>query len=182
MRIVAGKFGGRIIEAPRGHRTHPMSERMRGAVFGALGDISGLSVLDGFAGSGALSIEAVSRGAKSVVAIEVDKGAHSVIQANLRTLGIEDKVKAVRAFAGAWSTRHQALLFDVILLDPPYDNVPWRDLKRMPRHLSQDGVLVLSWPGKAEALRFEGLNIVQQKYYGDSQLLFYKQCELTSNI
>jgi len=152
-----------------------MSEKARGAIFGALGDIKNLYVWVPFAGSGALAIEAVSRGAGSVVAIEVDKAAHTVIKHNLKKLDMQDRVKAVRAYAGAWSTRHQAELFDLILADPPYDNPPYRDLNRLPRHLKQTGILVLSWPGKAEALRFEGLKVVQTKNYGDSQLVFYSK-------
>lgn len=174
MRVIAGWLGGRIFESPHGHRTHPMSEKMRGAIFGALGDIKGLTVLDAFSGSGALAVEAISRGAKSAVAIEVDPGAHSVIKNNLKTLGIEDRAKAVRAYAGAWSTRHQAEKFDIVLLDPPYDNLPYRDLKRMPRHLASEGTLVLSWPGKADPLALGELQIILTKNYGDSQLLFYK--------
>lgn len=151
-----------------------MSEKVRGAIFGALGDIKGLSVLVPFGGSGALAIESISRGAKQAVVIEVDKGAHGVIKDNLESLGIAERIKATRAFAGAWSTRHQADLFDLILADPPYDNMPYRDLKRLPRHLKEAGILVLSWPGKAEPLRFEGLEIIQAKNYGDAQLVFYK--------
>lgn len=127
MRVIAGRLGGRNFQSPHGHRTHPMSDKMRGAIFGVLGDISGLNALDAFSGSGALAIEAISRGADSAVAIEVDKGAHSVITENFKSLGIDHQVKAVRAFAGAWSTRHQAQLFDLIFADPPYDNVPYRD-------------------------------------------------------
>ena len=177
MRIIAGKLGGRLFESPRGHRTHPMSEKARGAVFGALGDIKGLRVLDAFAGSGALSFEAISRGAKQAVALEVDPAAHSVIKNNAKQLGIDQQLKATRAYAGAWSTRHQAQLFDVILLDPPFDKVPYKDIFRMPRHLNEAGVLVLSWPGAAEVLKFEGLQIVQSKNYGDSQLIFYKRAD-----
>jgi 16S rRNA (guanine966-N2)-methyltransferase len=173
MRVIAGFLGGRVFDSPKGHRTHPMSEKVRGAIFGALGDIKGLNVLVPFAGSGALAIEAISRGAKHAHAIEVDKGAHTVITGNLKNLDIEDRVKAIRAFAGAWSTRHQAELFDLILADPPYDSVPYRDLKRLPRHMKSTGILVLSWPGKAEALGFDGLKVVQTKNYGDAQLIFY---------
>lgn len=175
MRIIAGWLGGRIFDSPHGHRTHPMSEKMRGAIFGALGDIKGLTVFDAFAGSGALALEAISRGAVSAVAVEVDPAAHKVITKNITDLGIEDRVKVVRAYAGAWSTRHQAQLFDIILLDPPYDNIPYRDLKRMPRHLKDDGVLVLSWPGKIDPLTFDDFTIVQEKNYGDGQLIFYKR-------
>jgi 16S rRNA (guanine(966)-N(2))-methyltransferase RsmD len=175
MRIISGFLGGRLIDAPKGHRTHPMSEKMRGAIFGALGDISGLSLLDPFSGSGALAIEAVSRGANPVVAIEVDKGAHTVISQNIKKLGIAGQIKAIRAYASAWSTRHQAQLFDIILADPPYDKMPYKDLVRLPRHLKAEGIFVLSWPGKAEPLKLETLTIIQIKDYSDSQLVFYRK-------
>lgn len=177
MRVISGWLGGRIFEAPKGHKTHPMSEKMRGAIFGSLGDVKGLRVLDPFSGSGALAIESISRGASAAVSIEVEKSAHTAITQNIKQLGIDDRVKAVRAYAGAWSTRHQAELFDIILLDPPYkpfDKIPYRDLKRMPRHLVESGILVLSWPAKLDDLRFEGLELIQKKEYGDSKLLFYK--------
>lgn len=174
MRVISGYLGGQNFDSPQGHRTHPMSDKMRGAIFGVLGDVSELTVLDAFSGSGALAIEAISRGADSVVAIEVDKKAHGVIEKNIEKLGIADKVKVVRAYANAWSTRHQVQKFNLILLDPPYDHLPFRDLNAMPRHLKEDGVLVLSWPGKADWYPFEGLELIQSKNYGDSALHFYK--------
>lgn len=177
MRVISGFLGGRTFESPHGHRTHPMSEKIRGAIFGALGDIKGLTVLDAFAGSGALAIEAISRGAKSAVAVEVDKRAHTSIVKNLAELGIEDRVKAIRAFAGAWSTRHQVEMFDLIFLDPPYNDIPYRDLKSMPRHLKDGGTLVLSWPGPMDQWKFEGLKVVQSKSYGDAQLVFYQKLQ-----
>lgn len=175
MRVISGFLGGRNFESPHGHRTHPMSEKARGGMFSVLGDIKGLTVLDSFGGSGALSIEAISRGAASALVIEVEKGAHDIIQKNIAALGIQDRITTVRAFANAWSTRHQDQLFDLILLDPPYDNLPFRDLKVMPRHLKDEGTLVLSWPGQADTYPFEGLEIVQHKTYGDAQLVFYQK-------
>ncbi len=174
MRVISGTLGGRIFEAPKGHRTHPMSEKMRGAIFGTLGDIDGLSVLDAFAGSGALAIEAISRGAEHAMAVEVDPGAYATIKKNIADLGIDEQVKVTRAYAGAWSTRHQVKLFDVVLLDPPYDNLPYRDLKRMSRHVAPGGTLVLSWPAKADWYPFEGMELVMSKEYGDGNLHFYK--------
>lgn len=175
MRVIAGFLGGRTFESPHGHRTHPMSDKIRGALFGVLGDIKGLTVLDAFAGSGALSFESISRGASRAVAIEVETGAHTSIRNNIESLGLKERVKAIRAFAGAWSTRHQSELFDLVLLDPPYDNIPYRDLKHMPRHLADGGTLVLSWPGSMESLHFDGLKIVHHKQYGDAQLVFYQK-------
>lgn len=175
MRVISGWLGGRVFDSPNGHQTHPMSEKMRGAIFGALGDIKGLSVLDAFAGSGALAIEAISRGASNALAIEKDPAAHRLIENNIKSFAIEDRIKATRAYAGAWSTRHQTQQFDIVLLDPPYDNIPYRDLKRMPRHVSDNGVLVLSWPGKMDPLTIEGFEIVQCKNQGDTQAIFYKK-------
>jgi 16S rRNA (guanine966-N2)-methyltransferase len=175
MRVIAGYLGGRNFDSPHGHRTHPMSEKVRGAIFGALGDVKGLTALDAFAGSGALAIEAISRGAKSAVAIEVDKGAHAIITKNIAELDLTERIKAVRAFAGAWSTRNQAQLFDLIFVDPPYDNIPWRDLKALPRHLNDGGTLVLSWPGRDRVPAFDGLESVLTKDYGDAQLVFYQR-------
>lgn len=175
MRVIAGWLGGQNFDSPHGHRTHPMSDKARGAIFGVLGDIKGLTVLDAFAGSGALAIEAISRGAKSAVAIEVDKGAHKVIVDNVNKLGIADRIKPIRAFAGAWSTRHQIELFDLVFVDPPFDAITYRDLKNLPRHLNETGTLVLSWPGREEPLKFENLQAVQAKSYGDIQLVFYQR-------
>ena len=173
MRVISGYLGGQNFESPNSHKTHPMSEKMRGALFGALGDIKGLRVLDAFAGSGAVSIEAISRGAKSAQAIEMDPAVHTVIQKNINKLGLGERVTATRAYCGAWSTRHQAVKFDVIVLDPPYDNIPYRDLKRMPRHLDENGILVLSWPSKMDPLTFEGLKLIKTKTYADGSLNFY---------
>lgn len=175
MRVISGFLGGRNFDSPHGHRTHPMSEKVRGAIFGALGDIKGLTVLDAFSGSGALAIESISRGAKSATAIEVDKRAHATITKNIQELKLGDRIKAIRAFAGAWSTRHQAQHFDLIFLDPPYDDIPFRDLKSMPRHLTDNGTLILSWPGPMDIWKFEGLKVVQSKQYGDAQLVFYQK-------
>ena len=175
MRVISGYLGGRTFASPHGHRTHPMSDKVRGAIFGVLGDIKGLNVFDPFAGSGALSIEAISRGASHAVAIDNDKRAHAVIEDNIMALDLEDRIKAIKAYAGAWSTRHQSELFDLIFVDPPYDKPPYRDLDSLPRHLKDGGTLVLSWPGNQKPCQFKGLEPVQTKNYGDAQLVFYQK-------
>lgn len=175
MRVIAGRLGGRQFASPRGHRTHPMSDKMRGALFGILGDVSGIAVLDVFAGSGALGIEAASRGAAAITAIDHDKTAYATMLANIAELGLEERVHATRAYFNAWSTRHQNQQFDLILADPPYDRPPWRDINKLPRHLPPRGTLVISWPGKAEAPSFAGLHMVEQRNYGDGQLIFYQR-------
>ena len=121
MRIISGTLKGRVIEAPEGHKTHPMSEKIRGAVFNALGDLSGLSVLDAFAGSAALSIEATSHGADHVIAIEIDKKAHAVALQNIADCGVSEYIKCIRANVSSWSDNNSNATFDVVIFDPPYD-------------------------------------------------------------
>ena len=111
----------------------------------------------------------------SVLCIEVDKGAHAIIDKNISSLGIEDQITTIRAYANAWSTRHQDQLFDLVLADPPYDIIPWRDMKILQRHVNDTGFLILSWPGKADWPAFPGLEMVQNRNYGDSQLVFYQR-------
>lgn len=175
MRVIAGKLGGQIFEAPKGHRTHPMSEKAKGALFSALGDIEELSVLDCFSGSGALAIEAASRGAANVIAIDHDINAYKTIAANIVKLGIEDQCHAVKANATGWSNRHPNTTFDIVLCDPPYDDIQYKVIRKLARHVAQSGIFVLSLPGKHETLKLEGLSVVQNKDYGDAQLVFYKR-------
>lgn len=147
---------------------------MRGALFSALGDIKGKSVLDAYSGSGALSIEAVSRGARGVVALEHDTPAFRTILNNLDDLGISDDVKAVRVNVKSWSNNNQDQQFDVVLADPPYDDIRPDILEKLIRNVADDGIFVISWPGKEEPREFKGLEIIKNNSYGDSQLVFYK--------
>lgn len=175
MRIIAGTLGGRRFDAPKGHKTHPMSDKMRGAVFSMLGDIEGLTLLDAFAGSGAMSIEAISRGAKSAIAIDIDKSAVETIKKNAQYLGLENYLKAIRANVSGWSDNNPAAQFDIVSCDPPYDKLQLSLLQKLAKHVKKDGIYILSWPGKLEAPEFMHLKKLQSKNYGDSQLVFYRK-------
>ncbi len=175
MRIIAGKLGGRQFQASHGHKIHPMSDKMRGALFNILGDIQGLTVLDAFAGSGALSFEAISRGAKHATVIEIDKSAHSQILKNIKTLQMENEIKAVRANASGWSDNNPEVKFDLVLLDPPYDDLPHELLAKIARHAVPQGLVALSYPGNKQPPTFSGLELITAKLYGDSQLAFYRK-------
>lgn len=175
MRIIAGTLGGRQFDAPRGHKTHPMSDKARGALFNMLGDIAGMTVLDPFAGSGALSFEAVSRGAASAVAIERDKVAQKVIAGNVSHLGLSDQVTLIRAVTTSWLYRNAQRKFDLVLCDPPYNDPQFRTLDRLVKRLNPGGLLVLSWPIREDVPTFVGLHEVEQRSYGDMQLVFYRR-------
>lgn len=174
MRVIAGQLRGRQFKSPPGRRSHPMSEKMRGALFNALGDLSGLSVLDAYAGSGALAFEAASRGATPVVAVEKSVLAYRMIKKNINELGLEDVVKVSRANISSWADTYELQTFDVIVADPPYDDLRVNILEKLVAHLNTDGIFALSWPGSEQAEQLQGLHIVKELAYGDSKLIFYK--------
>lgn len=176
MRIIAGSLKGRQFQTPHGHKTHPMSDKARGALFNVLGDIERLTFLDAFAGSGALAFEAASRGAKSVVAIDKDGSAHSVIERNVKDLHLQRCVKVVKANTGGWSIHNQETKYDILLLDPPYDDLQLNLLGRLiKRHLKPGGLAVLSCPGKLAIPEFDKTEVAASKNYGDAQLIFYRK-------
>jgi len=177
MRVIAGRLGGRNFVSPKTQRTHPMSDKVRGALFNALGDLDGLTVLDAFAGSGACSIEAVSRGASHVLAIDIDPEAVKTIAENVRSLELEGAIDVRRKNISGWSRNNQSLQFDIVLADPPYNDIRPDVLERLTVHIKPGGLLVLSWPGSEAVRDFTGLAVVSHKSYGDAQLVFYKRPE-----
>ena|SRR3989344_5849457 len=177
MRIIAGKLGGRQLREPKGHRTHPMSERIRGALFNTLGDISNLTALDAFAGSGALSFEAISRGAGAVTAIDIDKNPVQAMKTSARELDVEDKIKAIRANASSWSDNNPDRVFDIVFSAPPYDDLQEELVRKLTKHTKAGGLYVLDWPGDRQPLALSELDLVTAKLYGDAQLAFYRKKE-----
>jgi 16S rRNA (guanine966-N2)-methyltransferase len=122
VRVVAGQFGGRSLRAPRGHRTRPTSERVREALFSSIGaDVEDAVVLDLFAGSGALGIEALSRGAARAVFVEAERRAAKVVQENLAEFGLGPRSRLVPGTAARFCGDPQGEgPFTLVLLDPPY--------------------------------------------------------------
>lgn len=175
MRIIAGTFGGRIIEAPKGFKTHPMSERVRGALFNSLGDISGYSVWDAFAGSGAIALEAISRGAKQAVVTEKDRTAFNVLKKNIETLGVEKQVKASQANCSSWGKTNPEAKFDLIICDPPYNNMQFSTVFSLKEYLKPNGLMVLSYSGRDQTAHVNGVVVVDNRNYGDAALAFYRK-------
>lgn len=126
MRVIAGELGGRRLVAPPGTGTRPTSDRVKEALFSIVGPVVGDRVLDLFAGSGALAIEALSRGAATATCVDDDRGAAEAIAANASVLGLGDRLRLVRR---GWRGALQAAaeggeVFDLVLADPPYDLLP----------------------------------------------------------
>ncbi len=177
MRIIAGKLGGLQIVTPKGNRTHPMSERIRGALFNSLGDITDLTVLDAFAGTGAIAFEAISRGASKAVAIDSDKSAVDAMQDSVAKLNINDSCKVIRANVSSWSDNNPTRTFDLVVADPPYDKIQPNLLGKIGSHVKAGGLFVVSWPGKSDHMQFENFKIENVKNYGDAKLLFYRRSD-----
>ncbi|HET7059972.1 MAG TPA: RsmD family RNA methyltransferase [Candidatus Saccharimonadales bacterium] len=178
MRIIAGRLGGRAFNSPRGNRTHPMSERIRGALFNALGDITGLTVLDAFAGSGALSFEALSRGVARATAIDSDQSAQRTIAENSKELGLTSQIKLIKASAGAWlSTTPASVTFDIVICDPPYADVTPQLLERLADRCKQDGIVVLSLPPQTDIELADNYELLSSKNYGDAELSFHRRLD-----
>lgn len=174
-RIVAGRWGGRRLATPAGAGTRPTSDRVREAMFASiqseLGPLDGLRVLDLFAGSGALGLEALSRGAASVDLVEADAKAAAVIRRNIADLGAGGatvhRVKAERFVAGTEGA------YDLVLLDPPYA-VPTHAVAALVADvpLAIDGLIVVEratrdpfvWPKTRSGLR--------ERSYGETALWY----------
>lgn len=175
MRIIAGQLRGRQFKSPRSHRSHPMSEKMRGALFNVLGDINGLTFLDAYAGSGAMAYEAISRGASKATTVEKSILAYRTIKNNVETLSLGEQIKATRANITTWSDNNVDLEFDVVIADPPYNDIKPNVLEKLVRHLKKDGIYVLSWPGSEDIEDIKGLEIIKHTDYGDSKLVFFRK-------
>ena len=164
MRVVAGRYGGRTLKAPRGRDVRPTADRVREALFSILGPMEGLAVLDLFAGTGALGIEALSRGAASCVFVDVEPR-HA--QANLDALGIGAEVRRGRAL----SALQPGDQYDLVLLDPPY-----RDAARLGPELTEalppvlrPAARVVSESDRRHPLDL-GLPLHDERRYGDTMI------------
>lgn len=182
-RVISGVAGGRRLETPSGPRTRPTSDRVREALFSRLEHLevlAGARVLDLYAGSGALGLEAVSRGARSAVLVESDRGAAKVARGNAAAVGLagvvvrEDPVERVLV-AGPASPGGR---FDVVFLDPPYDldeDALGDVLALLVRHgwLAREALVVVERSARSPEPRWaEGLAPAGERRYGETRMWF----------
>jgi len=171
VRIVAGSRKSHTIQAPKGLATRPTSDRVREAAFNLIGPVDGASVLDLYAGSGAMGLEALSRGAARAVFVESDRDACRAIERNLEKLRLTGaRVVCGDALAFLASESHA---YDLVLVDPPYELADHERLARyLPRVLADDGLLVLETAAKVEP----GLPLALRtsRRYGSARLTLYE--------
>jgi 16S rRNA (guanine(966)-N(2))-methyltransferase RsmD len=175
MRIIAGSLKGRRLKTPDWEGLRPTSDKLRETLFNILAPrIAGARVLDAFAGTGALGIEAMSRGAAAVTFIERDRRAQALIQANLAQCGIHTGYNLVGGAVERVVTTVDAP-FDIVLLDPPYTMPGHTALMKIDALVAPGGVAVLEHARRAEAPEQAGrLKRVRQVTSGDSMLSFYE--------
>ena len=175
MRVVAGELGGRKIVSPDGTSTRPTTDRVREAIFNSLGSsgvLDGALVADLFAGTGAVGIEALSRGAERCVFVERDRTALRVLEENLDTLGLRDRSRVITSDAMATAS---AIDCDIVLADPPYGFDAWAELLRVVR-----ADLVIAESGRSIDCP-DGWKITREKKYGRTMVTFFERVELVSD-
>src|ERR1700720_3848280 len=153
MRIIAGSHKGHTIHAPRGRDTRPTSDRVRENVFNIVGPVDGAAVLDLYAGSGAMGLEALSRGAARAVFVERDGGAVRAIERNLEKLRLSGTVLRQDAVTALATEAGSGRKYDLVLVDPPYDmyaDIEPKLARYLPSVLAEDGVVVVETDGGVE--------------------------------
>ena len=167
IRIISGSYGGRLIDTPKTRATHPMGERERSAIFNSIrSEIPGRRVLDAFAGSGAIGIEALSLGAAHVDFMENHPKAIRAIQKNLQNLQLVDHAGILRIPDGDYG---------IIIADPPYDNPQYDLVAQLVTHLVPGGLFVLSHPETPEPPHFSYLRLQSDKKYAAAHIKIYRK-------
>lgn len=176
IRIISGEFGGRLIDAPEGRRMHPMGERIRNALFNSIGsEVQGARVLDAFAGTGSIGLEALSRGAEHAIFIERDRLLQKILAGNIDRLGVNDRTMLIRTSVANWLATKDDAKFDIIFADPPYNDVQFSTVAGLFALLKPGALMVLSHPGKGEVLSLNGVVVVDNRSYGNADLTYYRR-------
>ena len=179
IRVIAGKYGGRKIDAPdfSNSRTKPMGERIRNAMFNRIGEeIRGARVLDAFAGTGSVGLEALSRGASFVTFVERDKIAQKILQKNVLSLGAENESEIIRTTVNNWLETAEPEMYDIILADPPYHDLQLSTVSRLFGLLKPKGLMVLSHTGRGEGPNLESsIVVVDNRSYGNATLTSFRR-------
>ena len=176
MRVIAGTLKGRRLRAPTWEGLRPTSDKLRETLFNVLGTrIGGARMLDGFAGTGAVGIEALSRGAAHVTFVEPDRRAAALIEGNLQHCGVSDRYAIIRARFAGTERAPDGGPFDVIFLDPPYGGAELAAAIDAAQPLAAEGTLLVIEHAKRDASPESAGALVRTRLLtsGDSALAFY---------
>ena len=194
MRIISGEHRGRRIQAPKNQKTRPTPDRVREALFSSLevwlggpGSLVGVRVLDLYAGSGALGIEALSRGAGHVVFVERDPAAIDVFQANLELLALtgSSEVHKGQVLRVLSSSRLIEMSFDVALIDPPFESAESANILQGlldANRIRLGGIVILEHRAGSDTPRTEGFENLRTRNYGKVATTFYRRVDTAQEI
>jgi 16S rRNA (guanine966-N2)-methyltransferase len=176
MRISGGVLKGRVLHLPAGAGLRPTTERNRQMVFNILREaVEGARFCDAYAGSGAVGIEALSRGAKEALFLERDLRLVRALRENLRALGLDGRARVFRADAEDPAAFRTAGAQDIVFLDPPYETRPARALERAGACLAERGLLVYEHGARTASPPVSGLAVAQERRAGDASFTFYRK-------
>jgi 16S rRNA (guanine966-N2)-methyltransferase len=177
MRVIAGRLGGRTLVAPRGLATRPTTDRVREALFSSLASVDGARVLDLYAGTGALGIEALSRGAASAVFVEDARPALAALRKNLVALALESAARVVAEPVARAVTRLASggAPFDLVLADPPYDDADdaLSALETLAPAFAPGARIVLEHASRRPLRPTPVLDHIRTRTYGDTAVAFF---------
>lgn len=175
LRVLSGKFKGRALKSPQSSSTHPMGSREKLALFNMLQPyLEGATVLDAYAGTGALGIEALSRGADAVTFVEQNPSVARLIRENLRTVGGEQESEVFTGSVKEFSEAADLVgKYDLILADPPYDQFRAEEIAGLVRLLRNGGIFALSFPFRDGAPEFPGLELQTARKYAAAGIALY---------
>lgn len=170
--VVGGKYRGAKLLSPQDAGTHPMGAREKNALFNRLSDrLAQARVLDAYAGTGALAAEAFSRGATVVDLVEKSSKVAKIAKQNILALG--EQANIYTTSVGSFVEQFAGERYDIIIADPPYDQINVGELARLSALLVDDGVLVLSHPAKMVVPELNGLTLLSSKTYAGAAISFY---------
>ena len=176
MRVVAGAFGGRRLKTAPGKRTRPTAERVREALFSILGPVDEMRVADLYAGSGALGIEALSRGASHATFVEHDSRTADIVRFNLAALDVVDESEVVVWDALLWlQSVAGSAAFDLVLIDPPYSSAPrlGEPLSELLPQVLAPNATIVTESDKRKPLELD-IVLWDERVYGDTRIAIHR--------
>ena len=179
VRVIAGSLKGRRLKAPTWTGLRPTSDKLRETLFNVLAPrVAGSRVLDGYAGTGAIGIEAISRGAAAAVFVDSDRRARALVADNLEHCGVPTGCAIIRSSFDRLDPLGPIDIFDLVLLDPPYDDPPAEVIAMVAHLVAPGGLLVIEHARRRTAPEAAaGLARTRQITSGDSMLSFYARPE-----
>lgn len=177
MRITGGELRGHEITMPKTDKTRPLTDRGRAGLFNALGDVTGLQMIDAYAGSGAVGLEALSRGAAHVTGVEKAYVVTKIIIQNVQKLGYEAKYSLQLMTVEKWAranTEKQAQ-FDLIFAGPPFEMLDVNELNLLVPYLKKGGMMVAEHYKKLPVSDLAGALHLDNRIFGESVLSFYRK-------